>query len=136
MYMLNRRTRIAALAACVLPLLLNAATAAPPPPSGVSGSSSLKDISELSATKPKVDPETLPGAPVYRSVCAGCHEGQVPKAPHKMFLQMMPPENILAALTTGIMKAQGSALTPKQRQEVAEYLGGAPLGSVQAKAAP
>ena len=136
--MLMRTMRIAAVAACAWGLG-QAVYAAPPPPDSAAAaqeSSSLKDISELSATKPKVDPETLPGAKVYHSTCAACHEGQVPKAPHKMFLQMMPPENILAALTTGLMKAQGAALTPKARQEVAEYLGGAPLGAVQAKAPP
>src|SRR5579871_3496124 len=128
-----RLVRVAALAAGVLAVSGHAVAA---PPQGASGSSQLKDLSELSATKPKVDPETLPGAPVYHTVCAACHEGQVPKAPHKMFLQMMPPENILAALTTGPMKEQASGLSAKQRQEVAEYLGGAPLGAVQAKAPP
>ena len=137
--MLIRPLRIAALAACAL-AGAERCTGRPPPADSTAAeapaSSSLKDISELSATKPKVDPETLPGAPVYHAVCAACHEGQVPKAPHKMFLQMMPPENILAALTTGLMKSQGAALTAKQRREVAEYLGGAPLGAVQAKAPP
>ena len=136
--MLMRTIRIAALWACAWGLG-QAVYAAPPPPDSAAAaqeSSSLKDISELSATKPKVDPETLPGAKVYHSTCAACHEGQVPKAPHKMFLQMMPPENILAALTTGLMKAQGAMLTPQARQEVAEYLGGAPIGAVQAKAPP
>ncbi|MBS0579451.1 MAG: PQQ-binding-like beta-propeller repeat protein [Proteobacteria bacterium] len=130
-----RLVRIAALAAGILAVLCDGAGAAPPP-QGSSGSSQLKDLSELSATKPKVDPETLPGAPVYHTVCAACHEGQVAKAPHKMFLQMMPPENILAALTTGLMKEQASGLSAKQRQDVAEYLGGAPIGAVHAKAPP
>ncbi len=137
--MLIRPLRIAAFAACALAQLTGAQAAPPPADSAAAdapASSSLKDISELSATKPKVDPETLPGAPVYHSGCAACHEGQVPKAPHKMFLQMMPPENILAALTTGLMKSQGAALSAQQRREVAEYLGGAPLGAVQAKAPP
>jgi polyvinyl alcohol dehydrogenase (cytochrome) len=136
--MLIRSLRIAALAACGLAMLPPAGAAPPPPDSAApaaEASSSLKDISELSANKPKVDPETLPGAPVYHTVCAACHEGQVPKAPHKMFLQMMPPENILAALTTGLMKAQGAALTPAQRRAAAEYLAG-PIGAVQAKAPP
>jgi polyvinyl alcohol dehydrogenase (cytochrome) len=135
--MLIRTIRIAGVSACAL-AMLHAVNAAPPPADSAAPaqeSSSLKDLSELSATKPKVDPETLPGAPVYHSTCAACHEGQVPKAPHKMFLQMMPPENILAALNTGLMKPQAAALSAKQRREVAEYLGG-PLGAVTAKAPP
>ncbi len=133
--MLSRPFPIAARAACTLVVLMCAWSGVPAaenPPGG----SSLKDVSELSATKPTVDPETLPGAPVYHTICAACHEGQVPKAPHKMFLQMMPAENILAALTTGPMKAVAAPLTQKQKQDVAEYLAGAPLGGVQAKAPP
>jgi polyvinyl alcohol dehydrogenase (cytochrome) len=99
-------------------------------------SSSLHDVSELSANKSAVDPETLPGAPLYHRTCAACHEGQVAKAPHKMFLQMMPAANILAALTTGLMKDQGAALSAAQRQQVAEYLAGAPLAAASASTAP
>src|SRR6516162_7101258 len=94
----------------VLVLVLGAldavqAGAAPPTtPPAPPASSSLKDVSELSATKAAVDPETLPGAALYHRICANCHEGQVAKAPHKMFLQMMPAKNIVTALTTGVMK--------------------------------
>ena len=111
-----------------------AAPAGDPPPQDPS-SSSLKDVSELSANKSAVDPETLPGAPLYHRICANCHEGQVAKAPHKMFLQMMPAKNIVTALTTGVMKEQGAALSAEDRQRVAEYLAGAPL-AVVAPAAP
>lgn len=125
-----------ALLALMLVCAVAAAAAAPPAPPQESSSSSLKDVSELSATKPAVDPETLPGAPVYRRVCATCHEGQVPKAPHKMFLQMMPARTILDALTTGLMKAQAAALTPTARRQVAEYLAGAPVEVAAAHAPP
>jgi polyvinyl alcohol dehydrogenase (cytochrome) len=101
-----------------------------------SSSSALKDVSELSANKSAVDPETLPGAPLYHRICANCHEGQVAKAPHKMFLQMMPAKNIVTALTTGVMREQGAALSSEERQRVAEYLAGAPLSSVAPPAPP
>ncbi len=106
------------------------------PPAQASSSSSLKDVSELSANQSTVDPETLPGAPLYHRICANCHEGQVARAPHKMFLQMMPAANIITALTTGVMKQQGAALSAEERQSVAEYLAGAPLGAVAAPAPP
>ena len=99
------RARVAAMVLAGIAGSSWSAPVMPPPLPPESSSSSLKDVSELSATKPAVDPETLPGAPVYHQVCAGCHEGQVPKAPHKMFLQMMPAQNIVAALTTGLMQA-------------------------------
>ena len=125
------------LVAGILACPLAPARAAPPAaPAQESSSSSLKDVSELSATKPSVDPETLPGAPVYHKVCAACHEGQVPKAPHKMFLQMMAAQTILEALTTGLMKEQGAALTPAARRQVAEYLAGAPVAAPAAHAPP
>ena len=124
------------LVAAVSAVLSAAAPPEPAPKEPVAASSSLHDVSELSANKSAVDPETLPGAPVYQRVCASCHEGQVAKAPHKMFLQMMPAANILAALTTGLMKDQGAALSTTERQQVAEYLAGAPLAAAAAPAAP
>ncbi|MBV8854549.1 MAG: hypothetical protein JOY91_14145, partial [Sinobacteraceae bacterium] len=82
-------------------LLVNALSSAavPPPPSATGpaapGSTSLKDLKELEARHLASDPETWPGAAVYRDICSKCHQGQVPKAPHKMFLQMMSPDVIL-----------------------------------------
>ncbi len=101
------------------------ATAAVPP--STPQSTSLKDLNELEARHLASDPETWPGAAVYREICSKCHQGQVPKAPHKMFLQMMSPEVILGALNDGVMRAQGSQLQPEQRRQVAEYLAGTPL---------
>lgn len=82
----------------------------------------LKDVKEFQSRKQGSDPETWPGAPVYRSTCSTCHEGQVPKAPHKMFLQMMTPASILNALDNGMMKQQAAALSATDRRHVAEYL--------------
>lgn len=87
------------------------------------------------------DTATAPGTPApppgeahYLSACAKCHEGTVPKAPHRMFLQMMAPDAILAAMNEGIMQAQAAALTDEQRIEVAEYLAGQTLA--EARLAP
>lgn len=95
-------------------------------PSG-QDSSTLKDIRELDSRKLDSDPEKWPGAAVYQQTCSHCHQGQVPKAPQKMFLQMMAPASILAALNTGMMKDQAASLTPEARRQVAEYLGGEKL---------
>lgn len=100
-----------------------AADAAPP----VSGS--LNDITELEADKGHGDPETWPGAAVYRQHCAACHENQVPKAPQKMFLQMMSGPTIVDSLTHGLMASQGATLSSAQKVRVAEYLSGAPLAA-------
>ena len=101
-----------------------------------SSPSTLKDVKELDSRRPATDPESWPGAPVYRGLCVNCHEGQVPKAPHKMFLQMMSADVILAALTNGVMREEGATLTAQKRREVAEYLAGAPLGAGKARKAP
>ena len=41
----------------------------------------------------------------------------------------MSPDFIVEALTNGIMKAQGSSLSPEQRASLAEYLTGQKLGA-------
>jgi polyvinyl alcohol dehydrogenase (cytochrome) len=48
-----------------------------------------------------------------------------------MFLQMLSGPTIYASLTDGIMQAQAAALTPEQRQHVAEYLAGGPLSAAR-----
>jgi polyvinyl alcohol dehydrogenase (cytochrome) len=106
------------------PTSAQAATAAAAP---AENSSTLKDVRELESRKRDSDPEKWPGAAVYQQTCSHCHQGQVPKAPQKMFLQMLAPQSILAALSTGLMKEQGASLTPQARREVAEYLGGEKL---------
>jgi polyvinyl alcohol dehydrogenase (cytochrome) len=99
---------------------------APPPPDSAH---SLKSVAELDSRKLAVDPETLPGAAVFRDHCAQCHLGQVPKAPQKMFLQMMSGPTIHEALTHGLMAGQARDLKETERVQVAEYLSGAPLSA-------
>lgn len=65
-----------------------------------------------------------PGEPLFNQYCANCHLGQVAKAPHKMFLQMMAPDAIYAALDVGIMRSHAEKLSREQKQQVATYLGG------------
>jgi polyvinyl alcohol dehydrogenase (cytochrome) len=82
------------------------------------------------------DPEKSPGKLVFDEACAACHLGQVAKAPHKMFLQMLSGPTILASLESGLMRAQAKALSPAQRTAVAEYLSGAPLSAQRAAVPP
>jgi polyvinyl alcohol dehydrogenase (cytochrome) len=110
-----------------IPTALADASAAPAAATPAQDSSTLKDVRELESRKLDSDPEKWPGVAVYQQTCSHCHQGQVPKAPQKMFLQMLAPGSILAALTTGLMKEQGAALTPEARRQVAEYLGGEKL---------
>ncbi len=112
--------------------LAAAAAAAPAPEPGTPDSShALKSVAELDSRKLAVDPETLPGAAVFQNHCAQCHLGQVPKAPQKMFLQMMSGPTIHEALTHGLMAGQARNLTGAERVQVAEYLSGGPLSAAK-----
>jgi polyvinyl alcohol dehydrogenase (cytochrome) len=87
------------------------------------GSSTLESTAALVSKAQTVDPETLPGAPLYKQHCAQCHDGAVAKAPHKLFLQMLSPDTIHRALIAGAMVSQAAALSAEQRRQVADYLG-------------
>lgn len=67
------------------------------------------------------DPSSA-GAGLYKQHCAHCHDGNVSKAPHLVWLSMMGPQKIYRALNSGIMRPQGATLSDKQHREIAEYL--------------
>ena len=70
-----------------------------------------------------------PQAPVFEQHCAVCHNNPATRAPGRTTLGAMAPDFIVGALTDGLMKAQGSALSPPQRASLAEYLTGKALGA-------
>jgi polyvinyl alcohol dehydrogenase (cytochrome) len=77
------------------------------------------------------------GEKVYARVCADCHEGGIARAPHRLFLGMMPADGILLALEAGAMRQQAAMLSAEERRAVAEFLSGQTLASAQAaNAAP
>ncbi len=88
------------------------------------------------------DPEVVESAPVlggealYQENCAYCHEGGVPKAPHKMFLEMLAADSILAAMTNGVMQNQSAMLSETERKAIAEYLAGTELAAMDSPALP
>ncbi|MBM4384457.1 MAG: PQQ-binding-like beta-propeller repeat protein [Deltaproteobacteria bacterium] len=90
-----------------------------------------KKVASFESAGSGVDPETLPGAPLYKQYCASCHEGQVPKAPAKNWLTMMPVDRIHASLTTGVMSQQAAALSDAERIQLAEYLTGDALADAK-----
>ena len=74
---------------------------------------------------------TMPGAAHYAKACATCHEGAVQKAPHREMLYLQTPESVYSSITEGIMVAQASGLTDQERIEVAEWIGGQPMGTAE-----
>src|SRR3974377_2471234 len=75
---------------------------------------------------------TESGFAVFQGRCMTCHGNpNVERAPSPAAIREMPPEKIYEALTTGVMKGQGDALTEDQRRMVATFMSGRPLGSLQ-----
>ena len=63
---------------------------------------------------------------LYRDNCAACHDSAAGGAPNRAALAQLTPVRIRAALETGVMKAQGEALSPTERGLIAEHLGANP----------
>ena len=75
---------------------------------------------------------TESGFAVFQGRCMSCHGNpNVERAPSPAAIREMSPEKIYEALTTGVMKGQGDALTEDQRRMVATFMSGRPLGSLQ-----
>ena len=70
-----------------------------------------------------------PQEAVFAQNCAVCHNNPATRAPSRASLKAMSPAFIDEALTNGIMKAQGSALSPAQRVSLAELLTGQKIGT-------
>ncbi|MEN3974564.1 PQQ-binding-like beta-propeller repeat protein [Emcibacter sp. SYSU 3D8] len=76
------------------------------------------------------------GKAVYLSLCANCHDGQVPKAPHISMLQIMSPESIYRAMTVGVMQDEAASLDDTQKRDVSQYLAARAFGTAAAQAGP
>lgn len=120
--------------ALLVAVLLTACAREDSPPTAAA--TDAKAAAPAEATAAKFDAETSPGKQVFEQACASCHLGQVAKAPHKMFLQMLSGPTIHASLESGLMMDQAKALTAEQRVQLAEYLSGAPLSAQQAEFPP
>jgi polyvinyl alcohol dehydrogenase (cytochrome) len=85
---------------------------------------------------PAIDVEKHPGKGLFQENCAACHNGGVPKAPQQVWLEMMAPDALLAAMNGGIMSQQSAHLSALQRQQIAEYLTRTLLADYKAPAPP
>jgi polyvinyl alcohol dehydrogenase (cytochrome) len=65
------------------------------------------------------------GEAIYRERCAGCHDGGAARAPDLKTLRQMSPDQVLAALRSGSMSAQGQGLSTAQLDSVSHFAGGA-----------
>ena len=102
-----------------------------------SGGERITSTDELqSRDGPTIDVDKHPGKGLFNANCAGCHNGGVPKAPQQVWLEMMAPDAVLAAMNGGIMSQQSAGLSPIERQEIAEYLARTPLANYRPPAPP
>lgn len=67
-------------------------------------------------------PASHPGRAVYERACAACHDTPETKSPPLSALRTLGPDAILASLTVGKMKEQGSLLKAPELQAVVDYL--------------
>ncbi|MEZ5743053.1 MAG: PQQ-binding-like beta-propeller repeat protein [Sphingomonadaceae bacterium] len=111
--------RLAGLAA---PILLAACQAATGGEGGVGETrvSSTDEFQSRSGTA--IDVDNHPGKALFEQNCLSCHAGAMPKAPAVVWLEMLEPDVVLAAMNEGIMKQQAAHLSPDQRHDIAEYL--------------
>ena len=62
------------------------------------------------------------GAIVYQMRCAACHNSPADRVPARDALAQRTPEDVLAALTDGAMKPQGSALSADEKRVVSMFV--------------
>ncbi len=97
------------------------------PGNGDNSAGRIASTDELTArTGPTIDPSTHPGRALFRANCVTCHDGTVPRAPAVVWLEMMAPDAVLAAMATGIMRQQAAHLSADEQRLIAEYLARTP----------
>jgi mono/diheme cytochrome c family protein len=79
---------------------------------------------------PAFVPGTESGFATFQTQCASCHGNpNVDRAPTPNALREMTPEKIYAAMATGVMQQQSSALNDGQKKALAEFMAGWPMGA-------
>ena len=78
-------------------------------------------------------PGTESGIATFQTQCFQCHgHPDVPEAPLPVEIRAMTPERIYESLTTGSMVEVSVDLSDIQKQRLAEFMGGRPMGSAGA----
>ncbi len=86
-------------------------------------------VALVSSVAPASAQHAMEGAEVYETFCAACHETPPDDAtPPRASLEQLDPDEIVAALTEGVMRLQGAAMSADQHVAVAEYLTGETVG--------
>lgn len=76
------------------------------------------------------------GAEIFKGICAACHENVASRAPSPVLLSIMTPNGVVRALTDGVMRAQGQALSAEDKVHVAQFLTKRKLSETREELAP
>jgi polyvinyl alcohol dehydrogenase (cytochrome) len=76
------------------------------------------------------------GAEIFKGICAACHENVTSRAPSPILLSIMSPNGIVRALTDGVMRGQGQALSAEDKIHVAQFLTKRKIGEATDRLAP
>jgi polyvinyl alcohol dehydrogenase (cytochrome) len=77
-----------------------------------------------------------PGAALYETNCAACHDQPFYKAPSRSMIGRLSPDNILRVLNDGSMKSQAAGIDIAGRSAIAEFLSRRLLSDMEAQALP
>ncbi|HZU63784.1 MAG TPA: PQQ-binding-like beta-propeller repeat protein [Novosphingobium sp.] len=69
------------------------------------------------------------GKEVYQTICSGCHEQGLNRAPQKYIIAQLTPEAVYHALTAGVMQPMAASLDDGQKRAVAQYVTHQALGT-------
>lgn len=67
--------------------------------------------------------QTERGEAVFVAHCKACHDPPIEEAPGRSALVVLSPQDIVATMATGSMRAAAEGLSPEDRLAVATYLG-------------
>jgi polyvinyl alcohol dehydrogenase (cytochrome) len=77
------------------------------------------------------------GQTVFQADCSSCHDPAVARAPSRQMLAAFPPDRIVEALASGVMKPMAAGLSDRDRRSIAVYLTGRePVGASAVAADP
>jgi polyvinyl alcohol dehydrogenase (cytochrome) len=83
------------------------------------------------AGPPAGTPGTESGLATFQTRCSVCHNNPVQGAPTASAIREMTTERIYDSLVSGSMKVHAEGLSDIQKQRIAEFMSGRPLGSAK-----
>ena len=77
-------------------------------------------------------PATSNGEALFTARCKGCHDPAQGRAPPKAALAVLPADQIVTVLTTGVMQPMAAGLSDQDKASIAQYLTSAPAAGPEA----